>query len=157
MLNELFVKYKLIYDPTNPGSKSNDVYKHKHYTIITRQGIQKIEKGAGVTCKMKVVDSISTPDNVTMHGQGVSKEGNTYETFASASAETSTNKYYAEMAEKRCRSRLVLTLAGLYELGAFGEDEADSFSTTIKEQQAKEVPIIRQEVAAPTKSLYKGN
>ena len=32
------------------------------------------------------------------------------------------------MAEKRAMSRAVLKLVGLYELGVFGEDEADDFS-----------------------------
>ena len=52
LLNEIFVKYQLIYDKENPNSKSNDVYKHKHYTIITRQGIQKIERQAGIRKKL---------------------------------------------------------------------------------------------------------
>ena len=32
------------------------------------------------------------------------------------------------MAEKRAKSRIVLMLAGFYEHGIFGEDEADDFS-----------------------------
>jgi hypothetical protein len=149
MLRDLFKKYDLIYDKDNPQSKSNDVYKHKHYTIITRQGIQKIERNAGIQCNIHVVDSISTPTNITMRGVGTMPGASTnpsdvisYQTFASASEETSTNKYYAEMCEKRCRSRLVLTLAGLYELGVFGEDEAESFSDAIKAQQnASPTPV----------------
>lgn len=120
---ELFKKYSLSYDKDNPESKANDVYKHKHYTIITRQGVQKIERQSGIKCDINVVDSISATENVTMKGTGVLPDGTSYTTFASASPNTSTNKYYAEMAEKRCRSRLVLTLAGLYELGVFGDDE----------------------------------
>jgi len=145
VLKDLFVKYKLVYDKDNPDSKSNDVYRHKHYTIITRQGIQKIEREALIYCNIDVVDSISTPTNVTMRGIGTAPNGQTYITFASASEQTSQNKYYAEMAEKRCRSRLVLTLAGLYELGVFGEDEADKFSDIVKDQQNT------------PKTVYKGN
>jgi hypothetical protein len=151
ILRDLFKKYNLVYDKDNPNSKSNDVYKHKHYTIITRQGIQKIERETGITCDIQVVDSISTPTNVTMKGVGSIIGPNnvvqTYQTFASASEETSTNKYFAEMAEKRCRSRLILTLAGLYELGVFGEDEADKFSEVIKEQQAQQ----------PATAKFRGN
>jgi hypothetical protein len=58
------------------------------------------------------------------------------ETLASASAETSQNKYFAEMAEKRGRSRIVLKLAGLYELGIYGEDEADDFGKIVKEARS---------------------
>lgn len=139
LLNEIFVKYQLIYDKENPNSKSNDVYKHKHYTIITRQGIQKIERQAGIRCEIDIVPSVSNPTSITMKGTGIDKNGVTYSTFASASPDTSTNKYYAEMAEKRCRSRIILTLAGLYELGVFGEDEADSFSKEIEKQQTTPV------------------
>lgn len=137
LLNELFKKYNLNYDKDHPESKENDVFIHKHYKIITRGGIQKIEKAAGIICDIEVVDAISTPTNVTMRGKGLNAStGISYTTFASASPETSSNKYYAEMAEKRCRSRLVLTLAGLYELGVFGEDEADTFKTVVDTQRA---------------------
>ena len=39
-----------------------------------------------------------------------------------------TNTWYVlEMAEKRAMSRAVLKLTGFYELGVFGEDEAEDF------------------------------
>jgi hypothetical protein len=129
LLNELFTKFNLSYDPQNPESKNNDVYAHKHYKIITRGGIQKIERASGIKCQFRPVFSACGENYFTLQGTGVDKAGNTYSTFASASSQTSQNKYYPEMAEKRCRSRLVLALAGLYELGVFGEDESDSFST----------------------------
>lgn len=122
----LFKQYGLNWDPSNPNSKDNDVFIHKHYKIITRTGIQKIERGAGITCDITIVDSAK--DYVIVQGVGTTKDGITYKTLASATSDTSSNGYYAEMAEKRCRSRLILTLAGLYELGVFGEDEAESFS-----------------------------
>lgn len=152
ILKTLFDKYGLYYDGSNPDSKENDVYVHKHYKIITRGGIQKIEKAAGIQCDMEVVAAVSEPNNVTMKGVGtmIGENGliKTYTTFASASELTSQNKYYAEMAEKRCRSRLVLTLAGLYELGVFGEDEADNFSSVVRDQKAQN---------SYSKVTYKGN
>lgn len=135
LLKELFTKYKLNYDRNDPNSKSNDVYVHKHYTIITRQGIQKIEKEAHIYCDINILEGVSSPNNIVMRGVGTALGGQSYVTFASATTENSKNNYYAEIAEKRCRSRLVLTLAGLYELGAFGEDEADSFSDIVKSQR----------------------
>lgn len=127
---ELFKKYALNYDKDNPDSKANDVYVHRHYTIITRQGIQKIERATGIKCELEYIPT-PEPRYVVIKGTGRAQDGTTYTTFASASPETSKNPYYVEMAEKRCRSRLILTLAGLYELGAFGEDEADSFSDVV--------------------------
>ncbi len=124
VLNNLFTKYGLVYDTSNPNSKDNDVYVHKHYKIITRTGIQKIEKAAGISCDISIVNS--DKDFVIVSGKG-SCGTKTYQTLASSNPENTTNAYYAEMAEKRCRSRLVLTLAGLYELGVFGEDESEDF------------------------------
>lgn len=127
LLNSLFEKYNLVFDPNDPNSKDNDVYIHKHYKIITRGGIQKIERAAGIKCSINIEDSGRDFCNVA--GTGISKDGGmVYNTLASANADNCKNAYYCEMAEKRCRSRLILTLAGLYETGeVFGEDEADDF------------------------------
>lgn len=147
LLSDLFKKYDLTKD---------DVFKHKHYTIITRAGVQKIERTAGIICDIDVVDSISTPTNVTMKGIGHA-EGKSYITFASASELTSTNTYYAEMAEKRCRARLVLTLAGLYELGVYSADEADEFKDSVKKQQeSKYVDNSPVSTLQSPKAVYRG-
>lgn len=122
LLNKLFEKYNLIWDPKNPSSKDNDVYVHRHYKIITRGGIQKIERASGITCNIDII--ASGIDYCIMRGSGTTLDGSTYVTYASANRETCQNGYYVEMAEKRCRSRLILTLAGLYETGlVFGQDE----------------------------------
>lgn len=124
LLNSLFEKYNLVFDPRDPNSKDNDVYIHKHYKIITRGGIQKIEKAAGIVCAISIINSGADYCNVS--GSAHTSEGFVYTTLASANSETCRNGYYVEMAEKRCRSRLVLTLAGLYETGlVFGQDEMD--------------------------------
>ena len=151
ILRALFKEYNLFYDKDNPESKANDVYKHKHYTIITRGGIQKIERGAKIKCSLNAVDAACGKDFFTIQALGTrsfddGRPNETYETFASASELTSTNKYYAEMAEKRARSRIVLTLAGLYEYGVFGEDEADELTNAVKTQQAQTTP----------RAVYKG-
>lgn len=125
ILNALFKKYELIFDSSNPDSKDNDVYIHKHYKIITRGGIQKIEKAAGIKCTISIKDS--GRDFCNVEGVGETADGITYRTLASANEGNTQNKYFVEMAEKRCRSRIILTLVGLYELGVFGEDEADDF------------------------------
>lgn len=127
LLNSLFTKYGLVFDASNPNSRDNDVYIHKHYKIITRSGIQKIEKSAGIKCSITIIDSGRDFCNVS--GTGWLPDGEiTYTTLASANADTCQNGYYTEMAEKRCRSRLILTLAGLYETGiVYGQDEAEDF------------------------------
>lgn len=135
LLNALFEKYNLVFDPKNPDSKDNDVYIHKHYKIITRGGIQKIEKAAGITCDINIMDSGANFCNVDGLGYFLDEGGKRiqYSTLASANEQTCKNGYYAEMAEKRCRSRLVLTLAGLYETGlVFGQDEMEDGDYTVK-------------------------
>jgi hypothetical protein len=47
--------------------------------------------------------------------------------------------YLYAIAEKRSRSRGVLRLAGLYDKGFYGEDEADAFSKEIREASNKTV------------------
>jgi hypothetical protein len=125
LLNKLFQDYNLVFDPNDPNSKDNDVFVHKHYKIITRTGIQKIEKAAGIKCNVSIANSGSDFCNVIVHGK--TGDGVEYTTLASANANNTQNTYYCEMAEKRGRSRVILTLAGLYEQGVFGEDEADDF------------------------------
>jgi hypothetical protein len=129
VLKALYDKYDLYYDADNPNSKDNDVYVHKHYKIITRGGIQKIEKKSGIKCEFNVVSA--SRDHCIIKGMGTLPDGLTYTTLGSASDLNSQNPYYPEMAEKRFRSRIVLTLAGLYQLGVFGEDEADDFSAKV--------------------------
>lgn len=126
-LNELFTTYGLYYDPKNPDSKDNDVFVHRHYKIITRAGIQKIEKALDIKC---VFTPIAVGENFCyLSVVGTLPNGRSYQTLASASDGTHKGSpYWPEMAEKRARSRVVLTLAGLYEQGVFGEDEADDFA-----------------------------
>lgn len=127
LLRTLYKKYNLIYDETDPTSKDNDVFKHKHFTIITRSGIEKIQKAAGI--KIKYTPVYVSDTTVVLKANGAVYDPDTneplveVETFASANDETTNSKYYAEMAEKRAMSRVVLKLAGLYELGVFGQDE----------------------------------
>lgn len=132
ILQKLFKDYGLYFDPTNPTGKDNDVFAHKHYKIITRSGIEKIQKKAGITISFTPVYVDAT--TVVLKALGTRGE-DVIETFASASNASSTNPYYAEMAEKRAMSRVVLKLAGLYEYGVFGADEAEEFDDAVKAKQ----------------------
>ena len=49
------------------------------------------------------------------------------QTFGESAPNNTSNAYPVAMAEKRAMSRAVLKLTGFYELGHFGEDEADDF------------------------------
>ena len=117
-LKDLYKKYELTKD---------DVFKHKHYIIITRSGIEKIQGVEQIPVKFQVVRC--EPDYAVFKAVNP-KSG--LETFGSAKygdfKTGNTNSWYvAEMAEKRALSRLVLKQTGFYELGVFGEDESEDF------------------------------
>ena len=120
-LKEKYVKYELT---------KNDVFKHQHYIIITRSGIEKIQAIENITIYFEVVKSepnfagvkaTATKDGCTIETFGSALKGNTFK-------DGNTNTWYVlEMAEKRALSRAVLKMTGFYELGVFGEDEAEAF------------------------------
>ena len=124
-LKEKYIKYELTKD---------DVFKHQHYIIITRSGIEKIQALENVFISYTVIKS--EPNFAVVHANAT-KDSHTIETFGSAlKGETykdgNTNTWYVmEMAEKRALSRAVLKLTGFYELGVFGEDEAEDFKKKI--------------------------
>jgi hypothetical protein len=97
-----------------------DYFKHKHYTIITRSGIEKIQYRQGIDIDFEVIKC--EPKFCVIKASGVLGVKH-LQTFGSASPDTCTSNYYMEMAEKRALSRIVLKLIGLYEEGVFGEDE----------------------------------
>ena len=126
-LKELYNKYNL---------DKEDFFKHQHYTIITRQGIDKIQAIEQMRVNYEV---IKCEPKFAVFKALASKNGKSIETFGSALKgdtykEGNTNSWYvAEMAEKRAMSRAVLKLTGFYELGIFSEDESESFKRpTIK-------------------------
>ena len=129
-LVELYKKYDLT---------AEDVFKHQHYVIITRQGIDKIQGIEKININYEVIQC--TPNFSVMRATAT-KEDARVETFGSALKgdnykDGNCNSWYvAEMAEKRAMSRAVLKLTGFYELGVFGEDEADNFKkpVTIKKK-----------------------
>lgn len=125
-LTELYKKYNLTKD---------DVFKHQHYVIITRTGIEKIEAQENILIKYKSI--VSEPNFAVVQAFGELNDRK-METFGSALKgptfkDGNTNTWYvAEMAEKRAFSRIVLKLTGFYALGVFGEDESEDFKQKIK-------------------------
>ena len=120
-LKEKYIKYELTKD---------DVFKHQHYIIITRSGIEKIQALENIHINYDVIKC--QPNFESVKATAI-KEQNTIQTFGSALKGNSfkdgnTNTWYVlEMAEKRELSRAVLKLTGFYELGVFGEDESEEF------------------------------
>jgi|TARA_R110000803_G_scaffold104296_1_gene172478 hypothetical protein len=117
----LYKKYELT---------ETDVYKHKHYVIITRQGIEKIQAKENIKINFEI---IKCETNFAVIKAYASKEDTSIETYGSAIKGATYNDgncnswYVTEMAEKRALSRATLKLTGFYELGVFGEDESEDF------------------------------
>jgi len=116
-LNELYKKYNL---------NQEDVFKNpsQGWTIITRSGVDKIQSSAGIDIDYDIISYDLT--NVVIKATGVMGEKR-IQTFGEANPKNTRNSYPIAIAEKRAMSRVVLKLAGFYELGVFGEDESDDF------------------------------
>lgn len=131
---ELYKKYGLTQD---------DVYKHKHYLIITRQGIDKIQAQEKIFI---AYDAITVESEFCVVKASAVKGDAKIETFGSAKyggkewnaarnngkggwdeKGNTTTWYVMEMAEKRAMSRAVLKLTGFYELGVYSEMESEDF------------------------------
>ena len=121
LIKEKYNKYNL---------EPSDVFKHQHYIIITRSGIEKIAALENIGLSFEIVKC--EPNFAAVK----CKADNTkiwIETFGSAlkgegyKVGNCNTWYVLEMAEKRAMSRAVLKLTGFYELGVFGEDESEEF------------------------------
>lgn len=123
-LKDLYKKYELT---------PQDVFKHNHYVIITRQGIEKIQAKEQILIKFDVVKCETNFAVVKATAALNKKDQNIIQTYGSALKgatykDGNTNSWYVmELAEKRALSRAVLKLTGFYELGVFGQDESDDF------------------------------
>ena len=132
-LTVLYKKYDLTKD---------DIYKHAHYLIITRSGIDKVQAIENINisyesikceaefCVVKAIAKKLQEPNIVIETFGSAKFGGKVqnETTKKWEAVGSTQTWYVmEMAEKRAMSRAVLKLTGFYELGVFGEDESEEF------------------------------
>jgi hypothetical protein len=103
-----------------------DVFKHKFYTIITRSGIDKIQAVQSIDIQYEIVNLSDDHKHCLIKALGKKGE-KIIQTFGECSPQNNSNAYPVSMAEKRAMSRIVLKLAGFYELGVFGEDESDDF------------------------------
>ena len=121
ILKEKYIKY---------GLTKDDIFKHQHFLIITRSGMDKIQALEGITIDYDVINCEKDFCVVKANGR---KEGAFIQTFGSALKgagfkDGNCNTWYVmEMSEKRAMSRAVLKLTGFYELGVFVEDESESF------------------------------
>ncbi len=117
ILRRLFIENNLVQE---------DVFKHQHYTIITRAGIDKIQAAQNITIDFDLVN-LSNDHSHCLIKATATMGDKTIQTFGEAAPKNNKNAYVVSMAEKRAMSRAVLKLAGFYQHGVFSEDEADDF------------------------------
>jgi|TARA_R100000479_G_scaffold102799_3_gene51309 hypothetical protein len=122
LIKEKYNKYNL---------EPSDVFKHQHYIIITRSGIEKIQAYENIKINYNVVKCEKDFAAVSAFAN-IDGNETVIQTFGSALKGDYKNGncntwYVLEMAEKRAMSRAVLKLTGFYELGVFGEDESEEF------------------------------
>jgi len=120
------------------GLLPEDTYKHKKgfYTIITRTGIEKIQRAKDINVTFDVVKIDKDYAAVKAYGF---LNGRKVETFGEASPANCTSSYYLMLAEKRALSRVVLKLVNAYEFNIYGQDEADDFKKQEKEQSKNDL------------------
>ena len=146
-LNTLYKKF---------GLEKEDTFKHAHYTILTRSGIEKVQRGANIKVHYEVIKCEPEFSCVKAYGTMGDAE---IETFGSCKRGkggegNSISWYVMEIAEKRAMSRCVLKLAGLYELGHMGEDESESFKApTLTQIRNTEVNRLIEELKSPNCTL----
>ena len=103
--------------------------------IVRRTGIDKIEKHLNIHFTLLSVIPCSYGDKMaaTVSGTAI-VGGGIIPAYSSATANPDNMPKdfhnYAEIAEKRCRHRLILKLADLYELDVYSEEESEDFRVT---------------------------
>lgn len=117
ILRRLFIENNLV---------KEDVFKHQHFTIITRAGIDKIQAANKIQIEYELANLSEDHSHCLIKATGKMGD-NVIQTFGEASPKNTNNSYVVSMAEKRAMSRVVLKLAGFYQHGVFSEDESDDF------------------------------
>lgn len=122
------------------GLGKEDVWQHKQsgQWIIARTGIEKIQGHNNIGIDLQLCAAavdfavVKATAERTVRPEGAKTGGKkiSIQSLGSANAKNSQVTYYAEMAEKRAKSRAILQLMGFYALGVYGEDEADDFKRT---------------------------
>ena len=148
-IKDIYKKYDLLND---------DVFQHKHYLIITRSGIEKVQAKEKINISYESIKCEADYCAVKATAKKINDPTIIVQTFGSAKYGSkvwdnslkggkggwdekgnTTSWYVMEIAEKRAMSRAVLKLTGFYELGVFGEDESEEFKKNTQPPTSKPV------------------
>lgn len=105
------------------GLSMDDVFQHRHFVIIKRTGIEKIQAVNNIEVEFSEI--VMDRDFVVLKATAWMDNRNVrVETYGEAGPENCKNSYYVMTAEKRALSRAVLKVIGLYsESNVYSEDE----------------------------------
>lgn len=133
-------KFRLLTDKY--GLSKDDFFKAPQgFVIITRTGIEKIQRGLEMVVQFDTVDSLCNVEtghyvikavavrSTSFMNEKTGKPGEVQhyvESYGESSPKNCRNSYPVAMAEKRALSRVVLKSADLYEMGIYGEDEVET-------------------------------
>ena len=135
MLGKLYKKYNLT---------SNDIFKSPQgWVIIKREGIDKIQSVENIDIRYELITYDIVNDCAAVKAVGVKGDAR-IETFGEAAPKNCKQAYKLAMAEKRAMSRVVLKLSGFYELGVYGQDEADDFAKVPKKDRKSIVDLVEE-------------
>ena len=132
ILNNLYKKY---------GLEKEDTFKHQHYTILTRSGIEKIQRACNIQITYEVikcepefacVKATGRMGDVVIETFGSAKRGKVPTTKGNGNT---SSWYVMERSEKRALSRCTLKISGLYEQNHMGYDESEDFRPPTRGQQ----------------------
>ncbi len=129
-LKEIIAKYHL---------EDNDIFvlnfRGKSTPIVTRQGVEKIQKYLGIQVNYKVEHLSDDLKSCVVLATGVifdnhnqnpqARPKKLIQSFGEASPANNKNSYSVCMAEKRALARVILKMADLF--GIYGEDESEDF------------------------------
>lgn len=141
-----------------------DVWQQKQsgQWIIGRTGIEKIQGHNNIGIDLELCAAgidfavVKATATRTVKPEGKPGKKISVQSLGSAQAKNSQVNYYAEMAEKRAKSRAILQLMGFYALGVYGEDEADDFRRTA-ESSSLAADVQADALAAQYEAQGKGN
>lgn len=123
----LTVDYRL--DPVNDFYFSDDAWGTK--ILIRRTGIDKLEIQANMSYTIESLQVVpyGAKVSVTILGKGI-VDGVVQRTVVMTNPDNCKYDNYAEVADKRCRHRLLLQLLRLYEHHIFSDIESDKWMET---------------------------
>jgi hypothetical protein len=122
---KLLIDYKL---DSSDFYVINDEFCEK--IILRRTGIDKLERQIQMSFTIIFIQTVPYGTKVctTIVGEGITKSGERAVTTASSNPDNCKFDNFAEIAEKRCRHRLILKICKLYEHDIFSEAESEGFT-----------------------------